>query len=156
MDYLHDHMIYHYHLSSRNIYLNEEYTPLIADYGFHYLKDISSVFIKYKNKNSYSSPELLKEKKIIGNVSSNSDNYKKSDVYSFGILLWELYTCTIPFNISLQNLYNYVVVSGYRPEITNDFNPRIAALIRECWDNEPSKRPTFKKIIEILDNSELL
>jgi serine/threonine protein kinase len=153
MEYLHENKIYHYHLSSKNIYLNDQFTPIISDYGFHYLKDISSVFIKYKNKNSYTSPELLKENKIIGNTTSNSENFQKNDIYSFGILLWELYTCTVPFNISLNNLYNYVVVNGYRPEITKDFNPDIAELIRACWDSDPNKRPGFIKIVEILDKS---
>lgn len=152
MDCLQENMIYHYHLSSRNIYIQEDLTPRIADYGFHYLKDISSVFIKYKNKNSYTSPELLKETKIIGNTTSNNDNFYQSDVYSFGILLWELYIVCIPFNISLSNVYNYVVINGYRPE-TKDFHPSIVDLLRQCWDSDPLKRPTFKKIIELLDNS---
>jgi serine/threonine protein kinase len=151
MDYLHNNKMYHLHLSSKNIYLADDYTPMVADYGFHYLKDISSVFIKYKNKNSYTSPELLKENTFIGNSSLNTDNFLKSDIYSFGILLWELYTVMLPFNINLNNLFNYVVVNGYRPEITKDFDLGIAELIRACWDTESIKRPSFKHIIEIIE-----
>lgn len=150
MDCLHNYKIFHSHLSSRNIYMRDDLTPVIADYGLHYLKDISSVFIKYKNKNSYTSPEILKETtKMISNTTI-SDSYQ-CDVYSFGIVLWELYTSLIPFNIKLTNLYTYVVVNEYRPEITIDFNPEIAALIRTCWDANPSKRPNFKQIIKMLD-----
>ena len=85
------------------------------------------------------------------NSNNSADLYAKSDIYSFGILLWELYTCTIPFNVSLNMVYDYVVVNGYRPEITNDFNPEIASLIRLCLDEDAAKRPNFKTILEILE-----
>ncbi len=151
LNYLHSNSIYHFHLSSKNIYLDDNFTPLIADYGFKYLKDISSVFLKYKNKNSYTSPELLKENKEICNLTTLS-NYQKCDIYSYGILLWELYTSTQPFSISLTNLYNYVVVNDYRPEITKDFPSDLANLIRNCWDNDPTRRPSINKIVDVLDN----
>lgn len=148
LEYLHSRKIYHLHLSSKNIFLDDNLTPFIADFGFNYLKDISSVFIKYKNKNSYSSPEILKETRSINY--SISEEFQKSDVFSFGILLWELFTNTQPFNVSLTNLYNYVVVNGLRPEITKDFPSELANLIRICWDEDSKKRPDFKEILQIL------
>jgi serine/threonine protein kinase len=162
LNYLHENNICHLHLSSKNIYIqetndsDENFIPLIADYGFHYLKEISSVFIKYKNKNSYSSPEILKDGKNIGNYSDNKQISFQNDVYSFGLILWELYTLLEPFNISLNNVYNYVVINNCRPEITKDFNSDVASLIRLCWDIDSKKRPTFKKIIEILNNSKII
>jgi hypothetical protein len=111
------------------------------------------VFIKYKNKNSYTSPELLRESKQIGNTFLNHDS--KPDVYSFGILLWELYTNTVPFNVKISTLYDYVAVENYRPEITKNFNQDIANLIRLCWDAEPLKRPNFMKIIELINKAKI-
>ncbi len=151
LNYLHSNIIFHFHLSSKNIYLDDNYSPIIADYGFKYLKDISSVFLKYKNKNSYTCPELLKENKDVSNI-TNLGNNQKCDIYSFGILLWEIYTCTQPFPISLTNLYNYVVVNDYRPEITKDFPSELANLIRNCWDSDQERRPSINKIIDVLDN----
>jgi serine/threonine protein kinase len=127
--------------------------PKIADYGFHQLKDIASVFIKYKNKNSYTCPELLKDNKHIGNSGSNCD--PRYDIYSFGILLWELYTSTIPFNVKINKLYDYVAIDNYRPEITKDFNQDIANLIRLCWDLDPTRRPNFLRIIELINKSRI-
>ncbi len=153
MEFLHENKLYHLHLSSRNIYMKDINTPMIADYGFHHLKEISSLFNKYKNKNSYSSPEVLRETQ--STIVNKSTGSSKTDVYSFGILLWELYTLKIPFNVKLSNLYTYVVVNNYRPEIPSDINMSIAELIRACWDSDVNKRPSFKKIIEILDKVEL-
>jgi serine/threonine protein kinase len=152
LDYLHSNGIFHYHLSSKNIYLNDDLNPKIGDYGFNNLKSLANVFLRYKNKNSYTSPELLKSNKTISNVILNDKSeFQKSDIYSFGILLWELYTCTPPFNVGLKELYQYVVVDNYRPEITKGFNQDLANLIRMCWDNDPNRRPEFSKIIELLN-----
>ena len=148
MEYLHNKMICHFHLSSRNIYVDEEYNPYIADYGFHYMKDIACVFIKYKNKNAYSSPEILKDKKKI--AVGSGENAEKNDVYSFGILLWELYSCTMPFNVTFDKIVDYVAVQNMRPEIKG-FNQNIADLIRRCWDSDPNVRPSFSEIIKFLE-----
>jgi serine/threonine protein kinase len=96
---------------------------------------------------------LLKEAKQVGNTFQNCDS--KPDIYSFGILLWELYTNTIPFNVKISTLYDYVVIENYRPEITKNFNQDIANLIRLCWDAEPMKRPNFKTIIELINKAKI-
>jgi hypothetical protein len=39
---------------------------------------------------------------------------------------------------------------GLRPEIPADCAPDCAQLIRECWDQDPSKRPPFSEIVQRL------
>lgn len=151
MEYLHQNSTYHFHLSSRNILMQDNYTPNICDYGFHYLKEISSIFINYKNKNSYSCPYLLSDNRTVSNFTGENENFPKCDVYSFGILLWELYTGTIPFDVKLSTLQDLVVKDNYRPEITKDFNAEIANVIRSCWDKDANKRPDFKTIVDNLN-----
>jgi serine/threonine protein kinase len=151
MEYLHENNIYHFHLSSRNVLIQDDFTPRICDYGFHYFKEIASIFLKYKNKNGYTCPELLKDNRNISNITGTDENFRKCDVYSFGMLLWELYTCTIPFDVKLTTVYDFVVKDNYRPEITKDFNHEIANLIRLCWDSDVKKRPEFKEIIQIIN-----
>ena len=65
--FLHDNKIPHLHLSSKNILLDKKLNPKITDYGLCTLKEAASIFLNYKNKNSYSSPEILELNKTIGN-----------------------------------------------------------------------------------------
>ncbi len=72
----------------------------------------------------------------------------KADVYSFGMILWELFTSQKPFeNIWGVDYYEKVVYGGLRPEISKKFpNNDLAKIIRECWDVDPQKRPTFQSV----------
>ena len=149
LQYLHENNIIHYHLSSKNIYIEDDLNPLIADFGFYNLAENASIFNKYINKNSYSSPEMLMDtKKICHKL--NNENDVKSDIYSFGILLWEIYTETIPFDVKLSELKKYILEEKYRPEVSNELNKEIVELIRACWDSEINKRPSSNKILSVL------
>ena len=121
--------------------------PKITDYGLVSLKENASIFLKYKNKNSYSSPEVLASNKTI-DIGTNP----KADVYSFGILLWEIYTSMMPFDVPIKKVVELVVQDDFRPEITKEFNKDIAELIRICWESNPQLRPDFKTIIKRLNN----
>jgi hypothetical protein len=149
LQYLHENNIIHYHLSSKNIYIEDDLNPLIADFGFYNLAENASIFNKYINKNSYSSPEMLIDtKKICHKI--NSENNEKNDIYSFGMLLWEIYTETIPFDVKLSELKKYILEEKYRPEVSNELNKEIVELIRACWDSEINNRPSSDKILSVL------
>ena len=148
--YLHENNIIHYHLSSKNIYIEDDLTPLIADYGFYSLKENASIFNKYINKNSYSSPEMLLDSKKICHKLNNIENNEKNDIYSFGMILWEIFTETIPFDVKLSELKKYIIEEKLRPEVSTNLNKNIAELIRNCWDSEIEKRPNCDKILSTL------
>ena len=82
----------------------------------------------------------------------------KADVYSFGIILYEL--------CSLQHAYddlgkygndmeefNRLVIGNMRPKLDMIACPRTKKLIEDCWNANPTQRPSFdeiyKEIIEI-------
>ena len=149
IEYLHKHNIIHYHLTSKNILIDDNLNPIIADYGFNNLKKTYNIFNKYHNLNSYSSPEMLTETsgKLCGSLNNNFN--EKNDIYSFGLILWELFTETIPFNVKLKDVKNYVLNEKLRPEIKDDIDKEIANLIRECWDTEPANRPECESILNL-------
>ena len=45
----------------------------------------------------------------------------------------------------------YKVANRERPPVSNLVPCQYAALLKECWDEDPSKRPSFVEICERLD-----
>ena len=41
----------------------------------------------------------------------------------------------------------FKVFSGHKPEVPADMPAGYCALMEDCWDKDPAKRPTFKAII---------
>lgn len=81
-------------------------------------------------------------------------NQPASDVYSFGITVWEMFTKRQPFQDLPPVRLLFLVSEGLRPEIleTDNIPPAVAKLIRECWAQNPSDRPTFKAIVKQLNS----
>ena len=155
INYLHSNNIIHCHLSSKNILLDDELNPIIVDFGLRNLYELANLFNKYINKNGYSAPEILvttgKFFKIPENI---NDNLKKIDVYSFGMILWEIITCTVPFDVKLAEIKKYVLEEKVRPEVPINIDKTLSTLIRNCWDSEINKRPTELEIIEYLNSNQ--
>ena len=77
----------------------------------------------------------------------------KVDVYSYGMVLWEMLTYRIPWQVSEYSFSHQIlkaVVRGERPA-TSEEEMRSApedfvALIRECWSTYEEDRPEFKEV----------
>jgi len=75
----------------------------------------------------------------------------KSDIFSFGMVLWELLTGQIPFGEVPPLQVLQLIDNGERPFLPAGVNPVFAQLIRDCWEEDPEKRPTFTEILLRLD-----
>ena len=155
IEYLHNNNIVHCHLNSRNILLDDELNPKIVDFGFKNLYELANLFNKYINKNGYSAPEILATSgKFFKIPDSINDNLKKIDIYSYGMILWEIITKTVPFEVKLNNIKKYVLEEKVRPEVPIHIDKSLSSLIRKCWDSELDKRPTEKEISEYLKEND--
>ena len=79
---------------------------------------------------------------------------KKIDIYSYGMILWEIITNTVPFDVKLTEIKKYILEEKVRPEVPINIDKKLSNLIRNCWDNELSKRPSDSDIIEYLNLNE--
>ena len=74
-----------------------------------------------------------------------------ADVYSFGVLLWEILTLRVAYEKYSRNKhYKEVVVEGKRPKISKSWPSVINNLIERCWHKQPSERPTFTAVCELI------
>ena len=155
LEYLHNNNIIHCHLNSRNILLDDELNPKIVDFGFKNLYELANLFNKYINKNGYSAPEILATSGKFFKIPENiNDNLKKIDIYSYGMILWEIITNTVPFEVKLADIKKYVLEEKVRPEVPIHVHKSLSSLIRNCWDSELDKRPNEKEIIEYLNSND--
>jgi hypothetical protein len=79
----------------------------------------------------------------------------KADVYSFALILWELITNKVPFeNLDMMGVLMKVGMNGERPEIPmsdSRLPNELLDLIKICWNQDPTKRPTFGEVIEAFE-----
>lgn len=139
---LHKLEVYHGHLSSHNILMDDEMNGYVGDVGLHKAKKYAGIMLEYVNKSSWSSPEQLNERSVTATRLSPSD-----DVYSFGLILWELMAGEPPFaKLTKKQLIQKVVKEQFRPEMPDVLPEPLVELIRLCWSSEPGNRPTFEFI----------
>lgn len=79
----------------------------------------------------------------------------KADIYAFGILMWEvMMRDTVPY----KDLSEIAFLCGdndilkKRPEIPEDLEPDIKALIEDCWNYEYKLRPDISQVVTRLDS----
>ncbi|XVE93924.1 hypothetical protein REPUB_Repub01dG0236000 [Reevesia pubescens] len=143
MNYLHQNNIIHRDLKAANLLMDENEVVKVADFGVARVKAQSGVMTAETGTYRWMAPEVIEHKPY--------DH--KADVFSFGIVLWELLTGKLPYEYltPLQAAVG-VVQKGLRPTIPKNTNPKLAELLERCWQQDPTLRPDFSEIIEILQH----
>ncbi|XP_068155503.1 uncharacterized protein Csk isoform X1 [Drosophila tropicalis] len=135
MEYLEAKKVVHRDLAARNVLISEDCVAKVSDFGLAreecYNLDVGKLPIKW------TAPEALK----------NGRFSNKSDMWSFGILLWEIYSFgRVPYpRIPLADVVKHVEV-GYKMEAPEGCPPEIYEMMRQAWDLNPIKRPTFAEL----------
>ena len=144
MSYLSIKNIVHRDLAARNILVCEGKRAKVADFG---LSRFSSENLTYQG----SKGKLLPLKWMAIESLKTLTFSAMSDVWSYGIVLSEI--CTLghhPYpGIDNQDII-HKIDSGYRMPRPLLCSPEIYLIMLKCWDGNPEKRPTFKKISEDL------
>ncbi|KAI4350242.1 hypothetical protein L6164_004715 [Bauhinia variegata] len=141
MNYMHQNNIIHRDLKAANLLMDENCIVKVADFGVARVKAQSGVMTAETGTYRWMAPEVIEHKPY--------DH--KADVFSFGVVLWELLTGKLPYEYltPLQAAIG-VVQQGLRPTIPKATHPKFVALLERCWQQDPTLRPDFSEIIEIL------
>ncbi|XP_071149150.1 atrial natriuretic peptide receptor 1-like [Mytilus edulis] len=149
MAFLHDSpFLAHGRLNSERCVIDSRFVLKITGYGLNFIRG-EDPLISVKNEQEYLwfAPEVLRGK---------FDVSQAADVYSCSIIMFEVLTRMTPFELDLDLLTVKGIVSKlrddglqqpFRPQMPGDTDePLIIGLMKECWDESSSKRPTFKAI----------
>lgn len=141
--------IIHCDLNTDNVYLDSSFYPKVN--GFEYSKTPLNMTV-----NRIISPNLIQEYSA-PEVLLNQNYSKSSDIYSFGVVCSEILTKKKPFEElkTTIHLIKEVAIDRKRPD---DFgiSKFYQNLINRCWSQDPTERPSFDEIVELLkNNSEL-
>ncbi|XP_065855493.1 serine/threonine-protein kinase STY17 [Euphorbia lathyris] len=141
MSYLHQNNIIHRDLKTANLLMDENEVVKVADFGVARVQTQSGVMTAETGTYRWMAPEVIEHKPY--------DH--KADVFSFAIVLWELLTGELPYAYltPLQAAVG-VVQKGLRPTIPKNTHPKLTELLEKCWRQDPTQRPNFSEIIDIL------
>ncbi|XP_057214351.1 guanylyl cyclase C [Triplophysa rosa] len=141
MSYLHaSNIAVHGRLKSTNCVVDNRMVVKIADFGVNTILSPS--------KDLWTAPEHLRKQGIS----------QKGDVYSFAIISQEIMMrkCTFYTNTcsdraeKLARVQYPSLTSCFRPDLNfenaGEREQEVCMLIRNCWDEDPDRRPDFKKI----------
>ncbi|KAM4717359.1 guanylyl cyclase C [Anableps anableps] len=141
MSYLHlSNIGVHGRLKSTNCVVDNRMVVKITDFGCH--------TILMPGRDLWTAPEHLRK----GGVS------QKGDVYSYGIITHEIILRQTPFYTrscfnTAEKLHRVQYPRGnffFRPDLyfegVSDREIELYMLIKSCWDEDPERRPDFKKI----------
>uniref|UniRef100_A0A8D3DGQ4 receptor protein-tyrosine kinase n=1 Tax=Scophthalmus maximus TaxID=52904 RepID=A0A8D3DGQ4_SCOMX len=76
----------------------------------------------------------------------------QSDVWSYGILLWEIFSLgKSPYPcMAVDSRFYKMVKRGYQMSQPDFAPPEIYTIMKMCWNLEPTERPTFSKISQMI------
>ncbi|NXV26677.1 RIPK1 kinase, partial [Rissa tridactyla] len=158
MLYLHEQGFVHKDLKPENILVDRDFHIKIADLGV----------ASFKNWSRLTQEETVRQKQIKSTFQNNAGTLfymapehlsclnvkpvEKSDVYSFGIVIWAIFADKEPYEHGINEAQIcFGIMNGNRPdikEITDKCPVEIIDLMKQCWDKESEKRPTFAEISE--------
>jgi len=149
-EHIHELGFMHRDIKSLNVFMTRQLQAKVADFGMCTNKETAN---DLAGTIQWMAPEVVKI-----NYKKPSEYDKRCDIYSFGILLWEIFHCKIPYGdsgLGPTTIGRKVMRSAtYRPDINKRCPPKIQALITQCWEEAPDARPTWDKILEVLDTCE--
>ncbi|XP_066985291.1 raf homolog serine/threonine-protein kinase Raf isoform X2 [Macrobrachium rosenbergii] len=158
MDYLHAKNIIHRDLKSNNIFLHDDYTVKIGDFGLATVKGgrWTQESPGGRQIQQPSGSILWMAPEVIRMQDENPYTFQ-SDVYAFGIVLYELFSGCLPYShINNKDQILFMVGRGLlRPDMTylrSDMPKPIRRVLDDCIKYNRDDRPLFPQILANIES----
>ncbi|TKS65453.1 Guanylyl cyclase GC-E [Collichthys lucidus] len=147
MKYLHLRGLSHGRLKSTNCLVDGRFVLKVTDYGLPMILHAQSLSLPDDPQELlWTAPELLRNPVRGGSFSG--------DVFSFSIIIQEVISRTLPY--AMMDMPAHEIVERLkqppplcRPLVSVDEAPaECLSLMNECWNEDPSKRPSFDDIFK--------
>ena len=140
LSYLHHKKILHRDIKTKNIFIKNNLTVKIGDFGIaKILNSTSSYAHTFIGTPYYISPELCKDQPY----------NDKSDVWSLGCVLYELCTLNHPFEGGTQvEIYEKIMTQKFKA-ISPEYSLELKKMVDLLLEKDEKKRPKMKDIIRM-------
>ena len=137
--YLHNNKIIHRDIKSQNIFMNQDGTVKLGDFGISKVLKNNTDFAETSIGTPYFlSPEIC-----------NGQKYQfKSDIWMLGCVLYEMLTLDRPFKG--KNLFQLMIsiINDNYPPIKGDYSDEIKKLVDDLLKKDQNQRPSITEILE--------
>jgi tetratricopeptide (TPR) repeat protein len=147
--FLHASHVLHRDLKSLNILLDENYRAKLTDFGLAKIKTRTRTRTstdQMVGTYGWIAPEL---------TDAAADFTPQCDIFSLGVVLWEITTRKLPYETAVNPAFiSFWYAQNKREDIPADCPPKLAHLIKLCWDTDPNKRPNAAQVVQDLKAAE--
>ncbi|XP_008288040.1 retinal guanylyl cyclase 2 [Stegastes partitus] len=154
MKYLHHRGVSHSRLKSRNCVVDGRFVLKVTDYGYTEVLEAQRFPFTEPRPDEllWTAPEILRSSQL------GLHGTLPGDVYSFAIIMQEVVMRGPPF--CLMDLSDAEIIEKVRkppplcrPAVSPDCAPlECIQLMKQCWNEQPDKRPTFDEIFDQFKN----
>ncbi|XP_072230619.1 macrophage colony-stimulating factor 1 receptor 2-like [Leuresthes tenuis] len=146
LDFLSTRNCIHRDVAARNVLLTDRRVAKICDFGL--ARDIRNDDSYIVQGNARLPVKWMAPESIFQCIYT-----VQSDVWSYGVLLWEIFSLgKSPYpNVAVDTNFYKMIKDGHHME-QPDFSPaEMYYLMVLCWTLEPTHRPTFKTIAQLIN-----
>ena len=139
LSYIHDKQIVHRDIKTKNIFVQNEHTLRIGDFGIAKIFNQAQTMNKIVGTPLYMAPECFKQ--------SKKYNYK-SDIWSLGCCVFEMCNLKHAFEGQFFPAVSVKISEGKRAPLNKRYSRELKELVDGMLDLKPRHRPTIANILE--------